>query len=293
MSFLERNRMRKSILASLCLVLSICVGCGSQVKTETNPTGTDLPPKVAEEQPAETAATEATNKPIYVEPKTYEEVLDAIYDFASAAPEDRYTAGRTNMRGKINITGVHEVVYGDTPEERLSKIGYCIEDISGDGIPELIIGTINNKSEYKGTRIISLYTTVDGKAYLARGEHIRIDGWSRCRYYLLDNGMLYNEGSGGAANVSRSVSCLSEDGKFVKKLESLSTFSLKSEAIRSGNGQKSSDGLGSHHRIYDENGNCTLEELDDPETRWQLQRMRESYRSRAVEMDLIPMLEYK
>ena len=45
--------------------------------------------------------------------------------------------------------------------------------------------------------------------------------------------------------------------------------------------------------IYDENGNCTLEELDDSETRWQLRRMREDYRSRAVEIDLIPMSEYK
>ena len=285
--------MRKNILASLCLLLSVCIGCGSQGKTETNPAGTDQPAAPAEEQSAETVAQRPSNEPLYIEPKTYEEVLDAIYDFASVAPKDRYTAGRTNMRGKINVTGVQEVAYGDTPEERLSKIGYCIEDISGDGIPELIIGTINNKSENKGTRIISLYTTVDGKAYLAREGCIRIDGWARCRYYLLDDGLLYHEGSGGAANISRSISCLSEDGASVKTLESLSTFPLKFEAIRSESEQKSSDELGSHHRIYDENGNCTLEELDDPETRWQLRRMREDYRSKAVEMDLIPMSEYK
>lgn len=56
MSFLEGNHMRKRFLASLCLLLSVCVGCSSQVKTETNPAGTDQPPKVAEEQPVETAA---------------------------------------------------------------------------------------------------------------------------------------------------------------------------------------------------------------------------------------------
>ncbi len=293
MSFLERNRMRKSILASLCLLLSVCVGCGTQVKTETNPTDADQPPKVSEEQPAETAAQKPSNEPVYAEPKTYEEVLDAIYDFASAAPKDRYTAGRTNVRVNINHIGVREVAYGDTSEERLSKIGYCIEDISGDGIPELIIGAINNKSEYNGTRIISLYTTLNGEAYLAREGRIRINGFSRSRYFLLDDGELYCKGSGGAANLYRSISCLSEDGTSVKTLEALSTFPLKAETIRSESGQKSSFELGSEHRIYDENGNCTLEELDDSETRWQLQRMHEYCKRRVVEIDLIPMSEYK
>ena len=45
--------MRKSILASLCLLLSVCVGCGSQVKTETDPADANQPPEVAEEQPTE------------------------------------------------------------------------------------------------------------------------------------------------------------------------------------------------------------------------------------------------
>ncbi len=289
MSFLKGNLMRKRFLASLCLLLSVCVGCGSQVKTETKPIDGDQPPKVAEEQLTETAAQRPSNEPVYAEPKTYEEALDAIYVFALSDPKDRTTA----MRVRVNRTGLKEITHGDAPEERLSKIGYRIEDLSGDGFPELIICEISNKRENKGKRIISLYTTADDEAYLAHRGRIPINGWSRNSYYLLDNGMLYNVGSSGVAYLYQSISCLSEDGTSVKTIEELSTFPLEVKTIRSGNNQRSSVERGSHLRIYDESGNYTLEELDETETEWQLQRMREYYKSRVVEIDLIPMSEYK
>lgn len=208
--------MRKSIFAAFCLLLSVYAGCGPQAKTKTEPGDDAQPSKTAGEQTAETAEQKPPREPpIHVEPKTYEEVLDAIYDFASADPKDRCPAICVN----VNRTGLKEIMHGDTPKKRLSRIGYCIEDVSGDGIPELMIGEIDNKSENKSTRIISLYTTVDGEARLARGYRLSINGWYRNRYYLLGNGLLYNEGSGGAANISRSVYRLSEDGASVKRLE--------------------------------------------------------------------------
>ena len=211
------------------------------------------------------------------EPKTYEDELDNIYVIAATKPKG--TGGSHSA-----YVGVSELIYEATPKERLNRIGYKIEDISGDGIPELIIGEIDHEHPDRGSRIVLIFTYVDGEAKFV------LKGWSRSRYYLLDDGLLYHEGSGGAAYSILTISRLSEDGTSRKTLEELSTFPLKLGSIGSGREQR---GIGSHHRIYDENGNCTLEELDDPETRWQLRRMREDYKSRAVEIDLIPMSEYK
>ena len=219
----------------------------------------------------------SSSEPIYIEPKTYEEALDAIYDFASSDPKDRRPAIRVN----VNRTGLKEIARGDTPEERLGKIGYCIEDVSGDGIPELIIGEINNKSKNAGTRIISLYTTADGETCLAHEGRLKINGWARSRYYLLDDGLLYHEGSGGARYSFSSIEEISEDGTSVKKREVFATYIRENGKERFGN----------FHLIYDENGDYTVEEKnEDNESEW---HSRSEDRSRTVNLDLIPMSEYK
>ncbi len=261
-------------------MLSVCVGCGTQVKTETNPTGTDLPPKVAEEQPVELATTETTNPPIYVEPKTYEEVLDSFYD--EIAFPNRKDRNRT-VRFKVNGLSARAAALGDTPEEQLNEIGYCIEDISGDGIPELIIGVIR-RNENRGTRIISLYTMVDGEALIARNGKARIIGWGRNRYYLLGEGLLYHEGSSGAQYSFHSIEQISKDGTSVKTLEVFATYIYENGVPCFGN----------YHLIYDEDGDYTVEEKDkndnSDKSEW---RSRSECMNRTLILDLIPMSEYK
>ncbi len=67
-------------------------------------------------------------------------------------------------------------------------LGYRIEDIDGNGIEELIFG--ENWGEH--TVIYDIYTIFEGELV-----HV-LDGWDRNRYYLCENGMIANEGSGGA-----------------------------------------------------------------------------------------------
>ncbi|MDE6362758.1 MAG: hypothetical protein K2L86_00580 [Lachnospiraceae bacterium] len=77
-------------------------------------------------------------------------------------------------------------------------LGYLIEDLNGDGTEELIFGA--NVSDKESTNdvwngiVYDVYTVSDGKLV-----HV-LDGWERNRYYLCGNGMIANEGSGGAAN---------------------------------------------------------------------------------------------
>lgn len=77
-------------------------------------------------------------------------------------------------------------------------LGYLIKDLDGDGTKELIFGA--NASEKEGADdswdgiVYDIYTVSDGKLV-----HV-LDGWEWNRYYLCSNGMIANEGSGGAAN---------------------------------------------------------------------------------------------
>lgn len=51
-----------------------------------------------------------------------------------------------------------------------------------------------------------MYTLHDDKPVLL------IEGWARNRYYLLNDGTIYNEGSSGAAYTSFGIYRISEDG---------------------------------------------------------------------------------
>ena len=256
--------MQKNVLAFLCLLLSVCVGCGSQAKTETDPADANQPP----------------SKPIYVEPKTYEEALDALYDelvFPNRKDSD--------CAVRVYVTEPYVVRFArdKTPEERLGKVGYCIADVSGDGIPELIIGE-SRRTENWGTEILSLYTMVDGEAVIVRNGISKIVGKEKSRYYLLDEGLLYHEGALGGGHSFHDIEQLSKDGTSVKTLERFAT-SLN------GGGRSS---FGHYHIIYDEDGNRTVEETDKNDnydkSEWD---SRSECMNRTLILDLIPMSEYK
>lgn len=259
--------MQKGILVSLFLAFSLCAGCGSQAKTDTTPADVAPSQKNIAEQATASSTQKISSSPEHVEQKTYEEVLDTVYNIASSKPKG------------INVHGIYvgakEIAKGSEHGEGLNRIGYIIEDISGDGIPELIIGEINHASQNRDSRILLLYTSVNDEAH-----HI-LSGWARSRYFLLDDGMLYHAGSSGAQYSTRSISQLSEDGTTIKTLEEYSTFIDEGGATRFGN----------FYKIYDKNGHYTIEELKETKNeRWQ--RMND-YHSRAVNLDLIPMSEYK
>lgn len=72
------------------------------------------------------------------------------------------------------------------------NLGYCLMDINGDGIDELVIGNAGD-NPYTGM-FFDMYTIVEGQRVLvaSNGE--------RDRYYVCEDYTIANEGSGGASN---------------------------------------------------------------------------------------------
>ena len=77
----------------------------------------------------------------------------------------------------------------------LQYLGYTIEDISGDGIPELLIGTIpNDAAEVPETQLnLGGYTCKDGEPVCF------LEGWARNVYEWLGDGRFFYFASRGYA----------------------------------------------------------------------------------------------
>ena len=79
------------------------------------------------------------------------------------------------------------------------EMGYLVEDLSGDGIPELAVGELSGP-------INALYTQVDGQPELV------FEGWYRSSYVYMGDGHFYYYGSSSAAESGQGVFYLTKDG---------------------------------------------------------------------------------
>lgn len=69
----------------------------------------------------------------------------------------------------------------------LDTVGYALQDIDNNGVDELLVGPTDNNGE-----VYTAFSLVDGDLVLL------FMSWPRSRNYLLDNGKVLNNGSGGA-----------------------------------------------------------------------------------------------
>ena len=114
----------------------------------------------------------------------YNTILDSNYELIMGGADDyEYRDG---------TSGIGEVIM-NSDEIAADTIGYTFLDVNHDGVAELIIGSIDEEKEgkYYGQNIYSAYTYKDI-------PHLLIEGWSRNRCFLLEDGTFYTEGSGGA-----------------------------------------------------------------------------------------------
>lgn len=84
----------------------------------------------------------------------------------------------------------HNLCYLAGYETGVDRIGYCVRDINGDGVDELMIGRIDEYSDLG--MFYDLYTMIDGQRVLVKSSG------ERDRYYLCQDQTIANEGSGGA-----------------------------------------------------------------------------------------------
>ena len=180
--------MKKSILIFvLIFALGIMSGCG---KTENNKPG-----KIPENtnQPSTEISEEYVTK--------YEDVLAKVYAFINNIDDEV---------GPVDgFDGIWEVAKA-LDDEALDEIGYVLKDISGDDVPELLIGSFEKDDDaYTNNEIYLIY--------ILQGEkpEIVLYGWNRNAYSLKDDNSLFYQGSSGAAMSAFGIYHISNDGESV------------------------------------------------------------------------------
>lgn len=100
----------------------------------------------------------------------------------------------SGAEGSAAVEGIVSAAAGKTPEEALQALGYAITDVSGDSIPELIIGAVakNPHTAVVGNELYAVYAYADGRARLI------LSGNARNPYYMRQYGDFIHEGSEGA-----------------------------------------------------------------------------------------------
>lgn len=118
----------------------------------------------------------------------YPELIKSYYDFVA-----NYNPHSEELTINEGYIGVKESTLGRTNEEALDSLGFSVEDLNGDGIDELVIGSLESDEDVNNAnQIYALYTCVDNKPVLV------FEGWARNRHYFISSDTYYYEGSSGA-----------------------------------------------------------------------------------------------
>ena len=180
--------MKKGILIFiLTLVLVVMSGCG---KTENNKPG---------EKPENTNQPSTDISEEYVTKK--DEALADVYAFISNIDNE--------VGPKEGFDGIWEAAKA-LGDEALEKIGYVLKDITGDGVPELLIGAFEKDDDAYTNNEIYLIYTLQGEE-----PEIVLYGWNRNAYSLKDDNSLFYQGSSGAAMSAFGIYHISNDGESV------------------------------------------------------------------------------
>lgn len=138
--------------------------------------------------------------------QVYGEILDIFYEFISQG-----CTGETKLGGQLGVMEAAAQAEQDN-QVALAGIGYTIQDISGDQIPELLIGAISGHKDQVcyGRELYAVYTCVNGVPVLS------LEGWQRNSYSLLqDTAGFYYQGAEGAGQSMFGIFNLFPDGTFL------------------------------------------------------------------------------
>jgi len=225
--------MKKSVLfaAGMLAALSVAVsGCTGQKAPETAAPSSAAAQTAAETTAAgtkETAATTAATSaaaPETTAPAPQAAASEAAKETPAAAAqsvdyEEFYAPVLDEYWGAIRngynfeahyqymSNGLMEAAIYGKPDETLRSVGYQIRDISGDGIPELLIGWNTDAGRPpEDAALIAGFSCRDG-------EIVSIfESWARSSFRWLGGGSFHYSGSSGAMDTAYGICHLSEDG---------------------------------------------------------------------------------
>ncbi len=188
--------MKKLILLSVMfsLLLTTVTGCGNEKETES--TSSD---EITTTEHTETEATASTETESRAETSTEVPTVTSTaaidyYEVYSEIIEGFRTAIKEGVTDETDILGDPTILNELTYFQDQQYLGYAIEDISGDNIPELLIGGINMHKDGigYGDQIFVAYTCVGDEMVMS------FEGAYRSSYNYKGDGNFFYSGSGGA-----------------------------------------------------------------------------------------------
>ena len=187
-----------AILLSI-LLLAVLTACGGQPAASSSPDGEESPPA---HTPGIQIPEKGGKKPVGTKDpgQTSEQAIDP--DLVYSELVERFRALVSDPFGQDSERdgemGVLEMARA-AGDNAVYEMGYLIEDLSGDDIPELAVGVLDGMTN-------ALYTLVDGKPELV------FEGWYRSSYVYMGDGHFYYYGANSAAENGQGVFYLTKDG---------------------------------------------------------------------------------
>jgi len=195
----------------------------------------------------------------------YKTILDSNYELIMG--------GADAYEYRDGTSGIGEVIR-NSEESEADTIGYTFLDVNHDGVAELIIGSISEEKEgkYYGQNIYSAYTCNDI-------PYLLLEGWSRNRCFLLEDGTFYTEGSGGAMYRLLENYVLDENATQL----SCKDFYFTKEK------DESFEEIGFYHNTTEEWDVSVSEEIEE-DVFWSKY---DEYGSRTISFELVPFSMYQ
>lgn len=171
------------------MVLATMTACGRQPAANSSPSGEESSPVSATDQQI---PEQGDKKPVGTKDPdlAYSELVERFCTLVSDPfGQDSDKPGEMGVLETARAAGDNAVY----------EMGYLIEDLSGDGIPELAVGGLNGMTN-------ALYTLVDGKPELV------FEGRYRNSYVYMGDGYFYYYGSNSASESAKGVFYLTKNG---------------------------------------------------------------------------------
>lgn len=171
------------------MVLATMTACGGQPAANSSPSGEESSPVSATDQQI---PEQGDKKPVGTKDPdlAYSELVERFRTLVSDPfGQDSDKPGEMGVLETARAAGDNAVY----------EMGYLIEDLSGDGIPELAVGRLNGMTN-------ALYTLVDGKPELV------FEGRYRNSYVYMGDGYFYYYGSNSASESAKGVFYLTKNG---------------------------------------------------------------------------------
>lgn len=204
--------MRKKQIYSGLIIAAfacICSGCGKNTESEADKSTVET--IVYQETESVQDGTGDTQEAVEETSGTIQEAVEyeEIYSSLLKDYAQLLLSGEAEnplvVDGGVAIQSIYSIFGRD---EAPAQVGYRIEDLSGDGIPELLIGDVQSMENGLGygSLLYAVYTCKEQEPALS------FCGYERNSYQFLGNGRVLNQGSSGAAYSCFGTFHLSTDG---------------------------------------------------------------------------------